>query len=64
MSMQTDIERLQEKNLRRRQRMKGEANLRKNLTDPHDTDLAASVTANRKRAANKDKIDRLKRSNG
>ena len=61
MSMQTDIERLQKKNLRRRQRMEGEANLRKNLTEPHDADLATTVTANRQRAENKDKVDQIKR---
>ncbi|MDF2366963.1 MAG: hypothetical protein P1U71_06820 [Sneathiella sp.] len=59
--MQADIERLQEKSLRRRQRLEGEANLRKNLTEPHDADLATTVTANRLKTANKDKIDRLKR---
>ncbi len=61
MSMQADIERLQRKTLRRRLRAKGEANLKKNLTEPHDADLATTVTANRQRAENKDKIDRLKR---
>ena len=64
MSMQSDIERLQKKSLRRRQRVEGEANLRKNLTEPHAADLATTVTANRQKAENKDKIDRLKRSNG
>jgi hypothetical protein len=63
MSMQADIERLQIKNLRRRQRVEGEANLKKNLTEPHDADLAVTVTANRQKAENKDKIDQLKRNN-
>lgn len=64
MSMQADIERLQKKSLRRRQRVEGEANLRKNLTEPHTTDLATTVTTNRQNAENKNKLDKLKRSNG
>ncbi|MCC3303807.1 hypothetical protein [Sneathiella sp. HT1-7] len=63
MSMQADIERLQKQSLRRRHRLQGEATLRRNLTDPHDADLTATVTANRRKAANKDKIDRLRRNN-
>ncbi len=63
MSMQADIERLQKKSLRRRQRVEGEANLRIGQVEPHEADLALTVEANRQRAENKDKIDRLKRSN-
>jgi hypothetical protein len=62
MSMQADIERLQKKSLRRRQRVEGEANLKKSLSEPRDADLAVTVTANHQRAVNKGKIDRLKRS--
>jgi len=61
MSIQTDIERVQKKNLRRRQKMEWETCLRKNLTDPHDDDLVTMVTANRKRAAYKEKINQLRR---
>ncbi|MFC4271850.1 hypothetical protein GQF03_16195 [Sneathiella chungangensis] len=62
MSMKSDFERIQEKNLRRRQREEGEKNLRKGLADPHEDDLMITVTANRERAENREKIDQLKRN--
>tara|TARA_R110002072_G_C7538682_1_gene498038 strand:+ start:200 stop:391 length:192 start_codon:yes stop_codon:yes gene_type:complete len=61
MSMKSDNERLQKQNLRRRHREEGESNLRKNLSEPHGDDLSATVTANRVRATQQEKIDRLKR---
>lgn len=62
MSMKSDFERIQEKNLRRRQREEGEKNLKKGLADPHEDDLMITVTANRERAENREKIDQLKRN--
>lgn len=62
MPMQSDIARVQNQKLRHRQRMEGETNLKKNVADPHDDDLAATVMANREKAGQKEKIDQLKRN--
>ena len=62
MPMQSDIARVQNQILRRRQRVEGETNLKKNVADPHNVDLEATVTANREKAGQKEKIDQLKRN--
>jgi hypothetical protein len=62
MSLSTDIERVQSKSLRKRQRIVRETALLQGLSDPHKNDLARTVDANQKKSAQKAKLNRLRRN--
>tara|TARA_R110000787_G_scaffold131775_1_gene243798 strand:- start:125 stop:337 length:213 start_codon:yes stop_codon:yes gene_type:complete len=62
MPMQSDIERLKNIKKRQHQRVEGEKALKRGTSEPHGSDLATTVTANREKAAHKASIDQLKRN--
>lgn len=61
MSIQSDFERLQKVNLRKRQRISGEIDLKKAIPAPKVSDLSPTVIANRRHAENRAKIQQLRR---
>ncbi|MAZ03997.1 MAG: hypothetical protein CMN56_12775 [Sneathiella sp.] len=62
MPMQSDIERLKNIKKRQHQRVEREKALKRGTSEPHGSDLATTVTANREKAAHKASIDQLKRN--
>jgi hypothetical protein len=61
MSMHTDLERMQRRNNRKWRRVEAENALKKGKANDRSRDLANSVTAQRARARQMSKIDKLRR---